>query len=229
MKMSGLNPYYDKDGITIYCADNKQILPLLGDRFDLLLTDPPYGIGENARHAKSRGKLAAAGQYPCGNWDNERGDIQVLKHSIHLSTKAIIWGGNYFADVLPCSASWLVWDKRNSGDFADCELAWTDLGCAVRKLELMWNGMLREGNEPRYHLTQKPLRLMKWCITLASKKNDIKTVLDPWMGSGTTLVAAKALGLRATGIEINEDYCKAAVLRLSQGNLFGNDMCEVRQ
>ncbi len=215
-----LTPYYDKDGITLYCADNKTVMPQLGEHFDLMLTDPPYGIGESSTQNASRGtKRVKARQYPCSNWDDQRGDIHVLKHGMHLSNRAVIWGGNYFADVLPASKSWLVWDKRNSGDFADCELAWTDLGCAVRKLELMWNGMIREGKEPRYHLTQKPLRLMKWCISL--DKRNPKTILDPWAGSGTTLVAAKELGLRAVGIEINEDYCKATVLRLSQGNLFG--------
>lgn len=116
--------------------------------------------------------------------------------------------------MLPPSRCWLVWDKENSGDFADCELAWTNLDKAVRIFRYLWNGMLKEQPEERWHPTQKPLALMKWCLSQAPKT--IGSVLDPFMGVGTTLVAAKAFGLKAIGCEREEKYCKRAVMRLEQ-------------
>lgn len=116
--------------------------------------------------------------------------------------------------MLPPSRCWLVWDKENSGDFADCELAWTNLDKAVRIFRYLWNGMIKEQPEYRMHPTQKPLALMKWCITQAP--TDVKSIVDPFCGSGTTLVAAKALGLSAVGVEREEKYCESAAIRLQQ-------------
>jgi len=114
-----------------------------------------------------------------------------------------------------------VWDKEINGEFADCELAWTNLSKPVRKFKWRWNGMLQEQmgdkKEARVHPTQKPLALMRWCLSLVP---DAKTVLDPFMGSGTTLVASRLEGRQAVGIEINEKYCEAAAKRLEQGVLF---------
>ena len=102
----------------------------------------------------------------------------------------VLFGANHYASRLPDSPAWLVWDKRNGGcDFADCELAWTNYGCAVRKIEHLWNGMLREGKEQRYHPTQKPLKVMTWCISLCKKA---ETILDPFMGSASTGVSRLA-------------------------------------
>ena len=126
-------------------------------------------------------------------------------------------GGNYFG--LPPARGWLVWDKDNTGDFADCELAWTNLEMAVRKIKYRWNGMLQQNmaeKDVRYHPTQKPTAVMEWAIGFVP---GARTVLDPWMGSGTTLIAARAKGMQADGIEINEKYCEAAKQRLSQGVL----------
>jgi DNA modification methylase len=116
-----------------------------------------------------------------------------------------------------------VWDKDNGDNgYADCELAWTNLAKAVRKTRYRWMGMLQEhmgdAKEPRFHPTQKPLAVMTWALSQAPA--DTKTVLDPWMGSGTTLVAAKLAGLSAIGIEREERYCEVAVTRLAQGALF---------
>jgi DNA modification methylase len=126
----------------------------------------------------------------------------------------IIFGGNFFE--LPPSSCWLVWDKDNTGDFADCELAWTNLNKAVRRLMFRWNGMLQEPGIPkevREHPTQKPEPVMTWALGHAP---NVRTVLDPFMGSGTTLAAAKRQGMSATGIEIEERYCEIAAKRLSQ-------------
>ena len=134
---------------------------------------------------------------------------------MEVSQYQIIFGGNYFG--LPPSSCWLVWDKDNTGDFADCELAWTNLKKAVRRLKWRWNGMLQENmanKELREHPTQKPLEVMKWAMKHAPE--DCQTILDPFMGSGTTLRAAKDLGRKAIGIEIEEKYCEIAVNRLRQ-------------
>ena len=215
-----LKPYYDHDGILIYNADCKDVLPTLGS-FDILLTDPPYGIGaDNRKQILSRGKLAVPIDYGESDWDSAPPDSDLLKVCRQLCKSQVLWGGNYF-DVPP-SSCWLVWDKDNgSNDFADCELAWTNLQKAVRKFKWRWNGMLQEKagrhKEHRVHPTQKPVPLMRWCLSLVP---DAKTVLDPFMGSGTTLVAAKLEGRKAVGIEINEKYCEAAANRLAQGVLF---------
>lgn len=208
-------PYYSESGITIYCADCKDILPHL-EPVDLVLTDPPYGIGEAAGANASRSKLAVAKDYGCSDWDNERIDNDLMLLVMGAAAQLIIFGGNYYADIMKPGPGWLVWDKENSGDFADCELAWTNLPQAVRIKRHMWNGMLRKGQEQRWHPTQKPLDVMTWCILQADKHGSSETILDPFMGVGTTLLAARNLGRKAIGIEIEERYCAIAVKRLSQ-------------
>jgi DNA modification methylase len=135
------------------------------------------------------------------------------------ATHQIIFGGNYLE--LPPATCWLVWGKDNGeNDFADCELAWTNLPRAVRRKRHRWAGMLQEDmahKEPRVHPTQKPLAVMAWALSLAPA--DAVTVLDPFMGSGTTLVAARNAGKQAIGIEREERFCEEAVRRLSQGML----------
>lgn len=217
--MSLPTPYYDKDGITIYNADCRDILPHL-PKVDLVLTDPPYGIGEAAGKNKSRSSLAISKDYGHSDWDNHPVSWEVVSAVIDSGSKAIVWGGNYYP--VPPTPSWLVWDKRNgANDFADCELAWSNIGCAVRKIEHLWHGMIRQDNERRDHPTQKPLKVMSWCLSFVP---DAQTILDPFMGSGTTLVAAKMLGKEAIGIEIEEKYCAIAVERLAQGNLFTEEV-----
>ena len=230
-----MKPYYEHAGITIYRGDCREILPSL-PKCDLLLTDPPYGIGEAAGKNASRNKpfgkslphnskntIVAAKDYGNSDWDNQPASDSDLFLARQQTASQIIFGGNYFS--LPPSSCWLVWDKVNGdSDFADCELAWTNRKSAVRMFRWKWNGMLQEDmshKETRVHPTQKPLALMKWCLSLFP---DAKTVLDPYCGSGTTLVAAKAMGLTAIGIEREEKYCEIAAKRLSQEVFdFGDD------
>jgi DNA modification methylase len=184
--------------------------------FDLLLTDPPYGIGEANGKPKQRGNLAHAHDYLTDTWDNETCEDGV-EMGRTITRWQIIFGGNYY-HLLP-SSCWLVWDKDNGrNDFADCELAWTNLRKAVRRLKYRWNGMLKEHPEHRWHPTQKPLDVIKWSLSHAPL--DVATVLDPFMGSGTTLRACKDLGRKGTGIEIEERYCEIAANRLRQEVLF---------
>jgi DNA modification methylase len=211
-------PYYQDDAVTIYHGDCREILPTL-QKVDLVVTDPPYGIGadKNLRANKQHGKACAPSKdYGIGKWDNKTPDKEIFLNIIALSKFQIIWGGNYFS--LSPSPCWLVWDKDNGdNNYADCELAWTNLEAAVRKFRYRWMGMLQEQagekKEIREHPTQKPVPVMKWAITLAPES---KTILDPFMGSGTTLRAAKDLGRKAIGIELEEKYCEIAAKRMMQ-------------
>lgn len=216
-----MKPYYDDGkGIVIYHADCLHVMehlaPHYGEKlFDLLLTDPPYGIGEAAGKNKSRSKLAIAKDYGDSSWDNATAP-EALSAARALCRSHIVFGGNYY--YLPPSSCWLVWDKDNgASDFADCELAWTNMRKAVRRLTYRWAGMLQQpgrSKEHREHPTQKPEPVMLWALTQAPE--DVRTILDPFMGSGTTLVAAKRLGKQCVGIEREERYAEIAARRLQQ-------------
>jgi DNA modification methylase len=212
-----MKPYFQDSHCTIYHGDCRDILPTL-EPVDLLLTDPPYGIGEAAGKNKSRGKLATAKDYGIANWDNERVSNEIILLALGLSKSSIIFGGNYYSDILTANTCWLVWDKQITGDFADCELAWTNLNGSVRKITYIWNGMIKKKPEQRWHPTQKPHDVMTWCIHQADRKQKFihESILDPFMGSGSTLRAAKDLNRKAIGIELEEKYCEIAAKRLSQ-------------
>ncbi len=211
-------PYYQDGAVTIYHGDCREILPML-DKVDLVLTDPPYGIGadRNLRANTQHGKAAAPSKdYGVGAWDFEIPDADCFRLILAAGKYQIIWGGNYFG--LHPSSCWLVWDKDNGNNgYADCELAWTNMKKAVRRFRFRWMGMLQEdmkNKEERFHPTQKPLPVMRWAITQAPE--DVITILDPFMGSGTTLRAAKDLGRKAIGIELEERYCEIAANRMCQ-------------
>jgi DNA modification methylase len=190
----------------------EDILPGL-ELCDALVTDPPYGIGEAAGANKSRGKAAIAKDYGSDDWDNAPPSDALIALARSRARRSVIFGGNYF--TLPPSRCWLVWDKLNgTNDFADCELAWTNLDMAVRRLAYRWNGMIRENGEPRgIHPTQKPVGVMQWVLSLCTKPGDL--VLDPFCGSGTTGVACLRMGRRFIGIEREKKYADAASKRLA--------------
>lgn len=196
-------------------GDCREVLPTLGREhpFDALVTDPPYGIGENNARNLSRNHRARATDYGHFEWDDEPAD-EALMCATSYAHWQIIFGGNYYA--LPPTSCWLVWDKMNSGDFADCELAWTNLPKAVRRLQYLWNGMIKAPGETRGdHPTQKPIGVMKWALQqlpLAERPH----VLDPFMGSGTTGVACAQIGLPFTGIEIEPKYFDTACRRIEE-------------
>jgi len=216
-------PYYEKDGITIYCGDCRAILPTL-PKVDLVLTDPPYGIkrdkgfGGAAPFGGGKSNTTIDRVRHDDDWDSDRPPADVLLAVVACAPLAILWGGNYFADILPRSTHWISWDKlQTMPTFGDCELAWTSSKRkSVKKVVVQWNGLLGK-ERVRCHPTQKPLELMEWCIVEYAEHG--ATILDPFMGSGTTLVAAKNLGRKAIGIEIEEKYCEIAVKRLAQGVL----------
>jgi len=199
---------------TLYLGDCRDILPTLG-KVDLVCTDPPYGIGESAGKNKSRTKLAVAKDYGDDDWDDAPVPSELMAEIRQKGKWQIIFGGNYYD--CPAAKCWLVWDKVNgNNDFADCELAWTNLPKAVRRIQYLWNGMLREAGAQRGdHPTQKPLEVMKWAIRHAPES---ETILDPFMGSGTTGVAAVQLGKSFIGIEREERYFEAACRRIREAN-----------
>lgn len=207
--------YYEDKWVKIFHGDCREILPTLDCKVDLVLTDPPYGIGEAAGKNKTRWQLAQPKDYGNANWDNKPIDQALIDLIVSKATNSIIFGGNFY--TMPPSPCWLVWDKDNSGDFADCELAWTNFNSAVRKFLWRWNGMLQEPNAPketRYHPTQKPQGLFSEILGKYSKEG--KLVLDPFLGSGTTCYCAKKLNRYSIGIEIEEKYCEIAAKRCSQ-------------
>lgn len=195
----------------LWLGDAAEILRVLG-RVDAIVTDPPYGIGEAAGKNASRGNLAVAKDYGDDLWDNAIAPAEVIDLIRSLSQWQIIFGGNYYA--LPPTSCWLVWDKINGdNDFADCELAWTNLPKAVRLVRFMWNGMLRAHGEQRGdHPTQKPIGVMKWAIGHLPPPS--ATILDPFAGSGTTGVAAIQMGRKFIGIEREPKYFEAMCRRI---------------
>jgi site-specific DNA-methyltransferase (adenine-specific)/modification methylase len=208
---------------TLYLGDCMEVMPTLG-KVDAVVTDPPYGIGYDKHAAKvsgKKGKAAKKREYRQTDWDSTPCSSAALELMRENSKNQIIFGGNYFE--LPPTRCWLIWDKENgSTDFADAELAWTNITTSTRLLRHMWNGMLRKGQEPRNnHPTQKPVGVMEWCL---KKVPDAETILDPFMGSGTTLVACAKLGRSGIGIELDEDYFNIACERVekaySQADLF---------
>lgn len=207
---------------TLYCGDCMEILPTLG-KVDAVVTDPPYGIGETNKKNMSRSPKANTrrnskveyNDYGDFEWDSEPCSPEKIQLIRDASRHQIIFGGNYFD--LPPSSCWLVWDKQNgASDFADCELAWTNLPKAVRRIVWQWSGFMRKGEHGfkyRTHPTQKPIGVMKWCLTHIP---DAQTILDPFMGSGTTGVACAKLGRKFIGIELEPKYFDIACKRIEE-------------
>jgi len=203
-----VKPFYEHAGITIFCGDCREILPSL-PKVDAVITDPPYGIGKDGQK-QTTGGHGGRKAYDFLGWDSKRVNPDLLREVLSIAPQAIVWGGNYFADVLPPRQRWLVWDKAQRINQSDGELAWTSMSGALRIWDLNRVALMTDGAQ---HPTQKPVDLIQWCIDFFP---DAQLILDPFMGSGTTLVAAKNLGRKAIGIEIEEKYCEIAAKRLAQ-------------
>jgi len=209
-------------------GDCREVLPGL-QKHDLLLTDPPYGIGaDKGKAVKARSfngsKPIPSMHCPEDCWDDERPDTEVLLACVSAARLAIVWGGNYFADVLPAQGRWLWWDKcQTMPSYGDGELAWTNLPQKTPKRIVYANNKLFADRVPRFHPTQKPCPVIVWCLSFAP---DSQTVLDPFMGSGTTGVACAQLGKRFTGIERERKYFDIACERIEnayrQGRMFAD-------
>lgn len=207
----------------VICGDCLEVMKGIPDGVvDALITDPPYGIGLATDYQnRGRGKWANNKDFPKVFGDDKPFNPEhILKR--FYNKPIILFGANYYARSLPETSSWFIWDKRNgvlTNDQADCEMIWSNVGGPARVFRHLWNGCLKdsERGQRRYHPTQKPVVLMEWLIS--NNTDELDLILDPFAGSGTTLVAAKQLGRKYIGIEINPDYCKIAEERLRQEQL----------
>lgn len=212
---------------TLYHGDCMDLMSTLADKtFDLAIVDPPYGISV-AKTGKVGGEnLAKVIDYGAKEWDEFSPDLEYFFDLNRVSKNQIVWGANHFMDKInkgsPC---WIIWDKDNTGNFADCELAFTSFKTAARIFKYKWNGMLQgdmKNKEQRIHPTQKPVKLYEWLLTNYAKQG--QTILDTHLGSGSSAIAANKLGFEFTGIELDKDYFNAACARiekaLSQTNMF---------
>lgn len=204
---------------TLYLGDCREILPTL-PKVDAVVSDPPYGIGMKWKGVQRLGRAAGLDAPPANRqpeWEDIHGDDQPFDPAPWLAyPQVILWGGNNYAG-LPAARKWLVWDKRRDttpDNHGDAELAWTNLPGVIRVHRQVWRGIVREGSEnvangPKHHPTQKPIELMRWCVGMTSG-----TVLDPYMGSGTTGVACMDLQRPFIGVEIHEPYFSIACRRI---------------
>lgn len=211
-----MKPYFESKHCTLYHGDCLEIMPELS-KCDLLLTDPPYGIGYV--HAGTGGNLARSCAF---GGVKIIGDDKPFDPTPFLSFENIVlFGANHYADKLPPSSGWLIWDKRDgvcSNNQSDCEMAWTNRSMPARLIRHLWNGMLKDSERGiiRVHPTQKPIAVMEWCMAFFPKA---QTILDPFMGSGTTGVACCKTNRQFTGIELDERYVEVAANRIERAEI----------
>jgi site-specific DNA-methyltransferase (adenine-specific) len=203
--------------IELHNVDCMEYLATCEDNaFELAIVDPPYGIGESGAKNYTRVKLAKPKNYkPFAGGDKNAPNEEYFKELERVSKNQIIWGANHYRARE--SSCWIVWDKLNSGDFADAELAYTSFKTAVRVFRFMWNGMLQgdmKNKEQRIHPTQKPVKLYEWLLMNYAKEGD--RILDTHLGSGSIAIACHNLGFDLVGCELDTDYFNAAKKRLEQ-------------
>lgn len=194
------------EGIELYLGDCREVLPTLG-KVDAVVTDPPYGISK-LWAGEQKGKNGKSRLWDGDNaWDDSTMP-EAVRLARSIAESSIIWGGNYYD--LPPSRGYLVWDKMQEFSNADSELAWCSWDQTPRTFRYARAQLASEGKD---HPTQKPLPLMVWCLRFLPKA---KTILDPFMGSGTTGVACVKLGRKFIGIEIEPKYFDIACKRISE-------------
>ena len=216
----------------LICGDSTDIFAIEklmnGEKAELLLTDPPYGIDVVKGHKVGGGGATHFGKVGGGNWvdsktyssiiGDDTTDTARANYSVALmhTENQIIFGGNYFTDFLPPSRCWIVWDKENTGNFADAELAWTSFDRGVKLYHFLWNGLCRAGNrevegKTRVHPTQKPVGMLAYILKDFSKEND--KILDCFGGSGSTLIACEQLNRKCYMCELDPHYCDVIINR----------------
>ncbi len=205
-----MKPYYEHAGITIFHGDCREVIEqwegLRTQSFDLLLTDPPYGIGFASQ--PTTGQRARGQEREL--WDEETAENGLISRLRALSRVSIIWGGNYYD--LPPARCWLSWHKPDAPpSMGNVEYAWTTLDQNSRQISI---SIAATNAERVGHPTQKPEAVMAWA--LGQVPGSVRTVFDPFVGSGTTLVVAKRAGRQCIGIEREERYCEIAAKRLAQ-------------
>ena len=196
----------------VYNEDCVQGLKRFPDNyFDLAIVDPPYGIDVASSGKVGGNNCGKAKDYGAKEWDKQPPNEEYFSQLRRVSKNQIVWGANHFISRLPFDSScWLVWDKDNSGNFADCELAWTSFDTAVRKFMWRWNGMLQQNmknKEERIHPTQKPVALYEWILQNYASEGDL--ILDTHVGSGSIRIACDKGGFNFIGFEIDKEYYEA--------------------
>lgn len=200
-----INPDFQIKNVKLYHIDCMQFMKDIPDNYyELAIVDPPYGIGEDGGKARTRGSKKTNGVKK--GWDNSRPELEYFIELGRVSKNQIVWGGNYFADLLPASKCWLYWQKNMGGDFADGELAWTSFDKVLKQYTK------RSETFNRIHPTQKPVALYKWLLKNYAKEGD--KILDTHLGSGSSAIAAHDMKFDFTGIELDKDYFDAAVKRI---------------
>ena len=205
----------------VMCGDSTVITDVErlmdGEKADMVFTDPPYGISIVSNKSTVGGNnIAKSKTYAKIENDESTDCARAFYHccqSIGLE-QYIVWGGNYFTDFLPPSPCWIVWDKQNTGNFADVELAWCSLKKGAKLYSFMWNGLAREGDRKselssRVHPTQKPVGMFEKVFA----DFEFNTCYDGFLGSGTTLIAAEKTGRTCYGMELSEKYCDVILKR----------------
>jgi site-specific DNA-methyltransferase (adenine-specific) len=210
---------------TLYLGDCLEVLPTLG-KVDAVVTDPPYGLGD--RWQGGGGSKHTSWKFDpleAMAWDGST--VEGVESLPDIASEVVIWGGNYYR--LPPARGWLIWDKKQNDEWTtgQAELAWSNLDRPVRVYRLAQCEQANEG--PKFHPTQKPLSLMQWCLKWITGE----TILDPFMGSGTTGVACANLGRKFIGIEIEPKYfdiaCKRIEIAYRQPRLFEEPMPKAKQ
>jgi DNA modification methylase len=202
----------------LLCGDSTdidQVAKLMnGQKADMIFTDPPYGINIGNQSQGKGGGVAKKIDYGVNEWDKQI-PYDAINLSLSICDNVVLWGANYYADKLPPSSCWIVWDKDNGEtDFADCELAWTSYNKSVKKFRWKWMGMIQEdmkNKEKRVHPTQKPVALAEWTFNEFKAGNNI---LDLFLGSGSTMVAAHQLKRNCYGMELDPKYCQVILDRM---------------
>ena len=214
----------NRSTINLHLGDSLEAMRKMPDNaYELAIVDPPYGIGEASGQEESRNKAKGRAQtkvkYATKNWDNHAPTIEYFTELKRVSKNQIIWGANHFIENIPNANTpcWIVWDKDNTGDFADSELAYCSFKTAVRNFKFRWNGMLQQdmkNKEIRIHPTQKPVKLYEWLLTNYANEGD--KILDTHGGSMSIAIACHNLKFNLDLWELDEDYYKAGVKRFEQ-------------
>ena len=215
------------DKLHLTNEDNMALMSRYPDNyFDLAIVDPPYGIGFDG-NTTVKGKSGKASTFSNKQhhekkgWDNERPSKEYFKELFRVSQNQIIWGGNYFADLLPAKKGWIFWDKKitnaNNPNFSDGELAWTSFDCVLRRFTYDWIGFGYLNNpqkEKKTHPTQKPVALYKWLLDKYAKQGD--KILDTHLGSMSIAIACHDYGFDLTGCELDPEYYAKGIERVQR-------------
>lgn len=216
MDYKDLGQPYKTDSLSLYNCDCMELLRQTPDNYYCLsVVDPPYGIGAGGKSFKNGTSKNSDGGFKDNDWDLNRPTYAYFKELQRVSKNQVVWGGNYFADMLPAKMCWLFWDK-GTGDnsYADGELAWTSYQKAVKKVFISWVGANANNGAARIHPTEKPVKLYNWILANYAEKG--MKILDTHMGSGSIAIACHYAECYLTACELDQDYYREACKRIER-------------